>query len=136
MIKIMDDRAKARENQRQKEAVKKLEAATEHCCEANSQIIFKDKMRLVSDDQLTGLVGTRKFIKIEDIDKIGSDTLFEQKVGTFTVGVVVDTSTIKTSAKGTQFMIFVVSDLVRHDALKLNKSQEAAFKDRSKLKQA
>lgn len=113
-----------------------MEAATAHGFEANSKLIFKDKMRKVLDDQLTAAVGARKYVSIEDIDRVGRDATFEQKVGLFTVGVLVDGSSLKTSANNKQYLIFVVTDLIRHDALKLNKSLEAAFKDREQFKLA
>jgi hypothetical protein len=65
MNAIMDLRAKARLNIRQKEAEKAMEQETRHCREENSQIIFAEKRRKVAQDQMAGIVGSRKFVSLE-----------------------------------------------------------------------
>jgi hypothetical protein len=68
------------------------------------------------------------------MDDACKDNVFEQKTGLFTVGVVVDRSAVKTAHTGKNYMIMIISDLVRFDSVKLQKHLEASVKDRDKLR--
>jgi len=57
--------------------IKKLEADSADCCEANSQITFKPLTRKVNDDQLKAIVGARKYISLDSVERIGRDAAFE-----------------------------------------------------------
>lgn len=112
-----------------------MERDTLHCQEENSKIIFS--ARKVSDEGLAAFVGGRKFVSLEQLDSTGKDQAFEQKTGLFTVAVIVEKSTMRTSQNGKGYMFFIVSDLERLDTLRLQKEMEAIFKgDRDQIKGA
>ena len=53
---------------------------------------------------------------------------FEQKTGMFTVAVIVDKSSMRTSQNGKGYMFMIVSDLERLDSLKLQRQMETTYK--------
>jgi len=55
--------------------------------------------------------------------------------GYYTVAVVVDRSTLKTSSNGKNYIVLLLSDLTRYNILQVQKSLEVEFKDnKDKLK--
>jgi hypothetical protein len=62
---------------------------------------------------------------------------FEQKTGMFTVAVIVDKSSMRTSQNGKGYMFMIVSDLERLDSLKLQRQMETTYKgNRDEVKAA
>lgn len=90
---------------------------------------MREGTRQVKEEDFDITTRNRKFVPIELIETIVEKTGYSSTHAFFTVGVLVESSGVRTSKNNKQHCILKVTDLLKYDTLRVKKQLASFYKD-------